>query len=81
MVILNFSKVLSLKNFTGKQYGTANDVFRFIKNNMFHRYYGPAIIWDDGAKKWYFENISFSEYNQKYNQKQFCKDLNKKWLS
>ena len=86
MVILN-NKTLLLHNFTGK-YISSDNTFYFYKNKMWHRYYGPVHIYNNGYKSWYFNHefygdsyyILFKYSIEGYSQKQFIKDLNKLWL-
>ena len=75
MVIVN--DVSNKVNFTGKIYH--HKYLVFLKDNMIHKYYGPARIWD-GNKDWWFNNKLYGRSDDGYNQKQFLKDLNKQWL-
>jgi len=80
MVILKYNNQnCKTINFTGKMCSEYDSVF--IKKNNYHRYYGPAIIYSNGNKSWWFNGKRYGyNYINKYNQKQFIKDLNKKWL-
>jgi len=81
MVIVKYlSKNYMPMDFTGKiitTYGTKT--FYFVKNNLYHRYYGPACIVEK-YKSWYFNDKKYGHSYEKYSQKQFIKDLNKLWL-
>ena len=58
----------------------------FIKNNKYHRYYGAQNIKYNinlkllVEKSWNFNDKFYGYKTNGYNQKQFIKDLDKKWL-
>lgn len=54
MVIIECVILKSKVNFVGKHYTTAFGlkVGRFIAKEMPSRYYGPAVIYEDGYKEW-----------------------------
>jgi len=87
MVIVAQTKLKHIKNFTGVCYPSFNNFKTkyFRKNNMEHRYYGPANI-GCGYCQWQFNNRHYgwkfekSKLDDNYSQKQFLKDLNKLWL-
>lgn len=88
MVIVEYSvyyyDLSSSLKFTGKLYYSNNNKYcSFFKNNMRHRYYGPALF-EEINKFWFFNNNVLGSYwqkfNKKYSQKEFIKDLNKQWL-
>ena len=81
MVIVNRNN--TPKNFSGKAY--SNIGFVFLKNNQFHRYYGPSSIFLNTKNKYWDFNGKFYGSNDnllgmKYSQSKFLKDLNKQWL-
>ena len=66
-------------NFTSKLYNARE--FTFIKNNEYHRYYGPSWLSRvNNDKYWDFNNKEYGNSYCKYNQKQFLKDIGKSWL-
>ena len=78
MVIIKYNHYVKLTNFTGISFTKIDKVFR--KNNMVHRYYGPAeIIFNPSIKKNWWVNNQFILLN-KNNQKEFIKYLDEKWL-
>lgn len=59
----------------------------FIKNNDYHRFYGPAAESkplrkdiDSREAGWWFNGKVFGFYNRGYSNLKFLKDLNKQWL-
>jgi len=78
MVIIKFTNNFLPDNFTGKRY--FYNLIGYFKNDKLHRYYGPARFWKDGNKSWFFNNVWYGNSDEKYNQKQFLKDVSKLWL-
>ena len=84
IIILEDIKCYDVENFTGKFYDEHNKCCLFLKDNKYHRFYGPTVICYNKYKEksWYFNKKLYGSFDKSnfYNQKQFIKDLNKQWL-